>query len=84
MKDFLTYNWKTITLSILGIIFVYLLVRVLTPVPDMSDLNKYKLEQIDKHIDEMKKLQKSRKKRGKQLLHSKKRRDKKCRQKTNR
>ena len=25
----------------------------------MSDLNKYKLEQIDKHIDEMKKLQKS-------------------------
>lgn len=59
MKDFLTYNWKTITLSILGIIFVYLLVRVLTPVPDMSDLNKYKLEQIDKHIDEMKKLQKS-------------------------
>ena len=59
MKDFLTYNWKTITLSILGIIFVYLLVRVLTPVPDMSDLYKYNLEQIDKHIDEMKKLQKS-------------------------
>jgi predicted nuclease with TOPRIM domain len=59
MKNFLIQNWKTITLSILGIIFVYLLVRVLTPVPDMSDLNKYKLEQIDKHIDEMKKLQKS-------------------------
>mgnify|MGYP000155907036 CR=1 FL=1 len=59
MKEFLTYNWKTITLTILGVIFVYLLVRVFTPVKDMSELNKYKLEQIDKHINEMKTLQKS-------------------------
>ena len=59
MKSFLIKNWKTITLSIFGVIFVYLLVRVLTPVPDMSELNKYKLEQIDKHINEMKNLQKS-------------------------
>ena len=57
MKDFLTYNWKTITLTILGAIFVYLLVRVFTPVKDMSELNKYKLEQIDKRIEELKKLQ---------------------------
>jgi septal ring factor EnvC (AmiA/AmiB activator) len=41
------------------VIFVYLLVRVFTPAPDMSELNKYKLEQIDKHIGEMKDLQKS-------------------------
>ena len=57
MKEFLTKNWKNITLGLLGVIFVYLLVRVLTPAPDMSELNKYKLEQIDKHIEEMKNLQ---------------------------
>ena len=59
MKEFMIKNWKNITLGILGVIFVYLLVRVLTPAPDMSELNKYKLEQIDKHIDEMKNQQKS-------------------------
>lgn len=59
MKEFILKNWKNITLSILGVIFVYLLVRVLTPSPDMSELNKYKLEQIDKHIEEMKNLQKT-------------------------
>lgn len=59
MKDFLKYNWKTITLTILGVIFVYLLVRTLTPVPDRSELNKYKLEQLDKKIDELKGLQKN-------------------------
>lgn len=59
MKKFLIKNWKNITLGLLGIIFIYLLVRVFTPTPDMSELNKYKLEQIDKHINEMKKLQKS-------------------------
>ena len=59
MKEFMIKNWKNITLGILGVIFVYLLVRVLTPTPDMSELNKYKLEQIDKHIEEMKNMQKS-------------------------
>jgi septal ring factor EnvC (AmiA/AmiB activator) len=58
MKDFLTYNWKTITLTILGVIFVYLLIRVFTPVKGMSELNKYKLEQIDNRTEEIKKLQK--------------------------
>lgn len=58
MKDFLTYNWKTITLTILGVIFVYLLIRVFTPGKDMSELNKYKLEQIDTRTEEIKKLQK--------------------------
>ena len=58
MKDFLTYNWKTITLTILGVIFVYLLIRVFTPVKDTSELNKYKLEQIDNRTEQIKKLQK--------------------------
>ena len=51
MKEFLKNNWKNITLIFLGVIFVYLLVRVFTPTPKMSELNKYKLEQIDKHIN---------------------------------
>jgi peptidoglycan hydrolase CwlO-like protein len=59
MKEFLIKNWKNIILGLLGIIFIYLLVRVFTPTPDMSELNKYKLEQIDKHINEMKELQKN-------------------------
>ena len=59
MREFIIKNWKNITLGILGVIFVYLLVRVFTPAPDMSELNKYKLEQIDKHIEEMKNMQKS-------------------------
>jgi septal ring factor EnvC (AmiA/AmiB activator) len=59
MKEFMIKNWKNITLGILGVIFVYLVVRVFTPAPDMSELNKYKLEQIDKHIEEMKNMQKS-------------------------
>lgn len=58
MKNFLITNWKNITLGVLGVIFVYLLVRVFTPTPDTSELNRYKLEQIDKHIEEMKNLQK--------------------------
>jgi peptidoglycan hydrolase CwlO-like protein len=59
MKEFLKHNWKNITLGLLGVILVYLLVRVFTPTPDTSELNKYKLEQIDKHIEEMKNIQKS-------------------------
>lgn len=59
MKEFISKNWKNITLGLLGVIFIYLVFRVFTPTPQVSDLNKYKLEQIDKHIEEMKNLQKS-------------------------
>ena len=59
MREFFIKNWKNITLGLLGVILVYLMVRVFTPTPDTSELNKYKLEQIDKHINEMKALQKS-------------------------
>lgn len=57
MKNFLTQYWKVISLTVFGLIFIYLLIKVLTPTTDMSELNKYKLEQIDKHIEEMKNLQ---------------------------
>ena len=59
MKDFLSKNWKTIVLVFLGVILIYLLVRVFTPAKDISELNKYKLEQIDKNINEIKELQKN-------------------------
>ena len=59
MKEFLVKNWKNIVLGLFGVIFIYLVVRVFTPVKDMSEVNKYKLEQLDKHINEMKELQKS-------------------------
>jgi len=59
MKELLVKNWKNIVLGLFGVIFVYLVVRVFTPVKDMSEVNKYKLEQLDKHINEMKELQKS-------------------------
>jgi peptidoglycan hydrolase CwlO-like protein len=59
MKEFLSKNWKTIVLVFLGIILIYLLVRVFTPAKDISELNKYKLEQIDKNINEIKELQKN-------------------------
>lgn len=58
MKEFLTYNWKTITLTFLGIIFVYLLVRTFTPIPVSSELNQYKLDQIDQKVKNIEKLQK--------------------------
>jgi septal ring factor EnvC (AmiA/AmiB activator) len=59
MKNILKDNWKIIALSVLGVIFIYLLIRVFTPIPDRSELNKYKLDQINKNIEGMKKLQKS-------------------------
>jgi septal ring factor EnvC (AmiA/AmiB activator) len=59
MKEFLVKNWKNIVLGLFGVIFIYLVVRVFTPVKDMSEVNKYKLQQLDKHINEMKELQKS-------------------------
>jgi peptidoglycan hydrolase CwlO-like protein len=59
MKNFLITNWKNIILGILGVIFVYLLVRVFTPTSGVSELNKYKLEQIDNKIKELKTMQKS-------------------------
>ena len=59
MREFFIKNWKNITLGILGVIFAYLLVRVFISTEDTSELNKYKLQQIDKHIEEMKELQKS-------------------------
>lgn len=57
IKKFLVNHYRDIILVFLGLLLVYLLIRTFTPAPDKSDLLKYKLEQLDKKIDETKKQQ---------------------------
>jgi len=57
IKTFLANHYRDIILIFLGLLLVYLLIRTFTPAPDKSDLLKYKLEQLDKKIDETKKQQ---------------------------
>lgn len=59
MKEFIIKNWKELTIMILLIITMFLFFVILKPAPDRSELNKYKLEQIDKKINELKILQKN-------------------------
>jgi len=59
MKNLINENWKTIILFILSIIFIYLLIRVFTPIKTNSELNKYKLEKIDEKINNIENLQKN-------------------------
>lgn len=49
--------WKIALIIVLGFGLLYLTVYLATPKPKMSELDKYKLEQIDKHIEQLKKLQ---------------------------
>lgn len=57
MREFLKYNFKTIVQIIVVLLLVILLVRSFTTIPDRSELLKYKLDQIDKNIDSLKKIQ---------------------------
>lgn len=58
MMNFITKNFRDIILVLLGCLLVYLLVRTFTPIPDKSELLKYKLEQLDNKIKETEKRQK--------------------------
>jgi len=58
MKIFLKKYPKEILLTILICVVVFLLVKVLTPAPDKSDLLKYKLQQLDNRINDLKQKQK--------------------------
>jgi septal ring factor EnvC (AmiA/AmiB activator) len=49
--------WKTTLMIVAGIGILYLVVYLATPKPQMSELDKYKLEQIEKNIEQLKKLQ---------------------------
>ena len=57
MKDFFKYNFKFIIQSIGTILLIVLVIRAFTPVEDRSELLKYKLDQIDKNVDSLKKIQ---------------------------
>lgn len=58
MKNFFLTNWKDITLVIFGTILLFLIFKILTPIQDNSELTKYKLEQIEKKLVEIKDKQK--------------------------
>ena len=58
MKEFFIKYFKEILLTILIGVVVFLLIKVLTPPQDKSDLLKYKLKQLDIQIDSLKSKQK--------------------------
>jgi septal ring factor EnvC (AmiA/AmiB activator) len=49
--------YKEILLVITIGVVIFLLVKILTPAPDKSELLKYKLEQLNQNINKMKQLQ---------------------------
>jgi septal ring factor EnvC (AmiA/AmiB activator) len=56
---FIEKYWKWFVGVILSITVLYLVVYLATPKPTMSELDKYKLEQLDKDIQKLQKLQES-------------------------
>jgi F0F1-type ATP synthase membrane subunit b/b' len=57
MKQFLNTNFKYILFVVVGLFVMYFMVYLFTPKPEMSELDKYKLEQLDKDIDSILKKQ---------------------------
>jgi septal ring factor EnvC (AmiA/AmiB activator) len=49
--EFIKKYWKYVVGAILTIGVLYLIVYLATPKPEMSELDKYKLEQLDKDIN---------------------------------
>lgn len=49
--------WKQSLYIILGIVALYFVIRIATPKPQMSELDKFKLEQLDQNIQRLQKLQ---------------------------
>jgi hypothetical protein len=49
--EFIKKYWKYVVGVILTIGVLYLIVYLATPKPEMSELDKYKLEQLDKDIN---------------------------------
>jgi len=58
MKRFIVKYFKEILLTLLIGVVAFLLVKVLTPAPDKSELLKYKLKQLDTQIDSLNSKQK--------------------------
>jgi septal ring factor EnvC (AmiA/AmiB activator) len=53
MIGFIKKYFKEILLTILICVVIFLLVKILTPAPDKSELLKYKLKQLDTKIDNL-------------------------------
>jgi peptidoglycan hydrolase CwlO-like protein len=51
--------WKHFVAIILAVVLLYGIVYLATPKPQMSELDKYKLEQLDQNIQKLQKLQQS-------------------------
>ena len=49
--EFIKKYWKYVVGVILTISVLYLIIYLATPKPEMSELDKYKLEQLDKNIN---------------------------------
>lgn len=59
MKTYVEKYWKHAVGVILFFSLLYLVVYLATPKPKMPELDKYKIDQINKKIEELKNLQKS-------------------------
>ena len=59
IKDFLFKNYYSIIQTILGILLIFLLVKTFQPIPDNSELIKYKLDTLTKEINGLNRQQKS-------------------------
>lgn len=59
MKTFFQKNWQIITIVMLSIILTILVVKIFTPVNTRTELNQYKLEQLNQKIDQIKLMQKN-------------------------
>jgi septal ring factor EnvC (AmiA/AmiB activator) len=57
MKEFIIRYFREILLVILVVVVTFLLIKIFTPAPDKSELLIYKLEQLDKKIQETEKKQ---------------------------
>jgi len=58
MKELVKKYNKEIIIVVLIFVVTFLLIKVFTPAPDKSELLKYKLEQLDKQVDNLKQKQK--------------------------
>ena len=59
MKTFFLKNWQIITIIILSIILTILLVKIFSPSNNRSELNQYKLDQLNQKMDQIKLIQKN-------------------------
>jgi len=57
MKEFIIRYFREILLVILVVVVTFLLIKIFTPAKDKSELLIYKLEQLDKKIQETEKKQ---------------------------